>query len=434
MSLGDIGEFLDENNYSGEPIEIGFEDSGMDIEETKFVRPKSKSKKWNWKRCFLRELMRGAPPSQILRKYGDLINKHNFLNTATKFINDNYGVIGFLVIDVSLFDDTFNYSDIPAKMRQFNAFAINSRKARKIVSTDYLNTNDGTMDGFIASDDKQLQTVTYADNDTGLNIISSMEEISDDDLVLDEVADAMLRKNIISLAERGKLKSASNKFAVLCRAMRRSLMPKVGKTGKIENVASDYHLANYNLSETPIKAVKNINVRADAVKLDKIDVGKNAKPMSIKGMVKKSEQLDDFTIARKQKKNVAVKLDGEAKLDEIEVAKRRKSQELTNLVFKSELSNDIEYDKKHGEQKFSNVLYKSDVKNDIDYDNEFSSLADVELDREMEIETLDGIDAAFFADVDDADFFGQDATDDEIEYDGVKQDDLKISNKYDFGW
>lgn len=408
MSLGDIGKFLDENHY-GSAIDVGgdfFAPEELSIEET-VVRAVDKSKKWNWKKAFARELMRGGYPTMIMQKYGAIIKKHNFEKTARKYLDANYGVLGYLVIDASQFNDKFSYEDIPENMRQFNAFVMNSPKIKTTHRISYVNTNDGTMDGFMQSTNRKVEEVTREEELTGLDIISSLGNIDNELPVLDKVADVFLKRGIISFTEREKLSENKNKFANLCVAMKRHLLPKAGKTGKIENDVKDYGLANPKMAASPIKAVKNIKVTAKEARLDNIGKIVEGKEQKLSKLVLKSDKNANISLDKKAKA-VNVINDKEARLDDIGKIVRAKTISVEN-------------DK---EMKIGDIgkIAKANIQK--------ISIAKPKSERDMKVD----VKKAKIAKIDETDFFSQGASKQDIEYDKKAKKELKISNKFDFGW
>jgi hypothetical protein len=90
MSLGDIGNFMDENWHGGQIDGDFFEHPEMDIEETVIEEKKESNKLvWNWKHAITRELMRGKHRTEILSKYKNVIDRFDIKELICNFLDKN---------------------------------------------------------------------------------------------------------------------------------------------------------------------------------------------------------------------------------------------------------------------------------------------------------------------------------------------------------
>ena len=155
----------------------------------------------------------------------------------------------------------------------------------------------------------------------------------------------------------------------------------------IENDISTFGLKQQELTEKPSAGIKNINVSVAEPKLDSIKI---TKPEVIVVTIKKDkrEDLPDFNVASK-KSSVDVEDLKEEKLDDIGPIKNEKV----------EVADDVK-----------------EVKDGL------SGLFD-------DIDVPD----ANKQEIDEEEFFAQDNTDEEIEFD-KKPQKQDISNNYEFGW
>ena len=169
MSLGDIGNFMDENWHGGQIDGDFFEHPEMDIEETAIEEKKESNKLvWNWKHAITRELMRGKHRTEILSKYKNVIDRFDIKELICNFLDKNQGVLGYFIVDVSNFDDKFKYEDMPQELRE-------------VINRSLVSEEDGSLDGFLNSDDSINEEIYYIDECTGLPAIDSWNGESDDD-------------------------------------------------------------------------------------------------------------------------------------------------------------------------------------------------------------------------------------------------------------
>ena len=195
MSLGNIGNYIDENWHGGQIDGDFFDHPEIDIEENIAEEKKENKLVWNWKHAVIRELMRGKTKSEILSKYKDVIKRFGINDLVCKFLNKNYGVIGYFIVDVSNFDDKFKYEDMPQELRECNLYAINSIELREVINRSLVSEDDGSMDGFLNSNDSINEEIYYLDECTGLPAIDGWDGESDDeDERLNSIANLFLGK------------------------------------------------------------------------------------------------------------------------------------------------------------------------------------------------------------------------------------------------
>ena len=182
--LGNINDFIEENNHGGliEEDASFYNTTEMPIEENIVVEKVEKPKVWDWKKSVGRALMSGYHTDYILNKYGLLINQSPNKEKILKYLRVNDGLLGYLFVDTSLFDDKFDYSNIPNGMKKYNLYAIHSNNFEKTVTKAIAKSSDGTMDGFLNGDDVIIETCSCQDRYTNLPAISSIDEVDENEV------------------------------------------------------------------------------------------------------------------------------------------------------------------------------------------------------------------------------------------------------------
>ena len=283
MGLGNIGKYIDENHY-GNLIEIGgefFSPPEMKIEDEKTLPKVAKKLRWNWKRSFSQELMAGRHKLDILKRYEASINKFNIAKEAESFLEKNDGIIGYTVVDAGSFDEKFGYKNIPANMKKFNLFVVGARDIKKSSVVNKKNTNDGTMDGFLASTDTVSKTIVAIDENTGLYAIENIDEIDENHSAFDCAAKKLLEGNLISLSEHKKFAGIKNKFAFVNDKIKESFTYQKSAKSFVDKTFEEFGLAKQKLVGNSDKAIKEINVSAKSQKLGDIGEIKKVKTASI---------------------------------------------------------------------------------------------------------------------------------------------------------
>lgn len=381
----DIGKFLDENNHGGIIEENDFfNHPEMDIVENVIEEKQPERKVWKWKETIARELMSGKHAKEIYHKYGKLITDSKFFDKIVKYIDKFDGLLGTIIVDASAFNDKFTYDNIPLKYRQFNLFAINSKNMEKVENTTYTSDVDGTIDGFLGGNETKEVDNTFYDKDTGLEVINEFSCVNSDE-VLFATAKKMLETGFMTQKQFEGFQKSSYQLNFIKKIFRGDFRKTLN--APIENDISTFGLKQQELTEKPSAGIKNINVSVAEPKLDSIKI---TKPEVIVVTIKKDkrEDLPDFNVASK-KSSVDVEDLKEEKLDDIGPIKNEKV----------EVADDVK-----------------EVKDGL------SGLFD-------DIDVPD----ANKQEIDEEEFFAQDNTDEEIEFDKKpkKQD---ISNNYEFGW
>ena len=291
----------------------------MTIEETLRVEKKPRTLVWNWKHAMTRELMRGRHKNEILFKYGAAIERFGIRDKVTSFLDRNDGFLGWFVVDVSNFDDKFGYEDMPEEMRRCNLYACKATELREIISRSLISENDGSMDGFLNSDDGIHEEVTYVDEYTGLPCVDDIDEIfNNDDDRLAGIADYFLGRKLMTMNERNNFVNSSNKLAYLVAVLKRSFAPKSKSDGRFEDVVSDYGVKQSELEADSQQAfadaeVENIHER----RLD--DLGNDVVMPENFDIIKenlKSDFREDVAVGRPVKRQDVTNIH-ENKLDDL---------------------------------------------------------------------------------------------------------------------
>ena len=216
MGLGNLSNYIDENWHGGQIKGDFFNHPEMSLEENPTVEKKPKTKIWNWKHAITRELMRGRHKPEIMSKYQGIMDRFGLTDKIGEFLDKYDGFLGWFIVDVSNFDEKFGYDDMPEDMRKCNLYAYNATELREIISRSLVSENDGTMDGFLNSDENIHEDVKYVDDYTGLPCVDDIDAIfDDDDDRLAGIADYFLGRKWMTLGERNNFVNSENKLACL---------------------------------------------------------------------------------------------------------------------------------------------------------------------------------------------------------------------------
>jgi len=332
MGLGNIGNYMDENWHGGQIEADFFRHPEMTIEETLKVDKKPRTLVWNWRHAMTRELMRGRHKNEILYKYQEVIKRFNLLDKVSAFLDKNDGFLGWFIVDVSNFDDKFGYEDMPEDMRRCNLYAYNATELREIISRSLISENDGTMDGFLNSDEGIHEEVHYIDEYTGLPCVDDIQSIFDnDDDRLAGIADYFLGRNWMSVNERNSFVNSKNKLAYLVSVVKRAFTPKSKSDGKFEDVVNDFDVKQQELEApagAPVKYVEVTNIQEN--RMD--DLGNGVvmpRNYDIKHEVMKSDLVKDVQVGRPVRQQEVTNLQ-ERKVDDIGSTDLKKDIEVVN--------------------------------------------------------------------------------------------------------
>ena len=387
MSLGNIGDYLDENWHGGQIDGDYFEHPEMPLEENGESIKENKKLVWNWKNVMTRELMRGHHKSEILAKYGNVIDRFNIRKEVLDFLNKNDGVLGWFIIDVSNFDDKFGYDDIPDEMRVCNMYALNATELREVISRSLVSENDGTVDGFLNTEDSLAEEINYIDECTGLPCIDGWNgESDDDDERLNKIVDIFLGRKWMTLSEKNQFDKIEGKLPYLVSIVRRHFAPKSNSNDKFEDDVKDFDIKKQELEADSQKALKDAEVNnIHEIKLDDIGNVDVIKPLDV-------EQKKDKGFGN---------IDTDIKVDYGKVD--------DNL----------------------NELKKQDFKDDFEFDNSVSDFVIDDID-DMKDDEFDYADLNN-GDVDMDELMDEDSINEEVNVEEVPEE-VEISNKYDWSW
>jgi hypothetical protein len=381
----DIGKFLDENNHGGIIEENDFfNHPEMKITENVIEEKKPEIHTWKWRKEISKDLMKGKHAQYIYKKYGKLITDSKNFDKIVKFIDTFDGLIGTILMDCSTFDTTFKFEDVPYQNRQYGLYAINAKNIGQHESVSYGGGNDGTLDGFLNGNEKK-EVFTYEyDKDTGLGIIHSLGEIDQEGLF--QVALLMVETGKMTQKQFEGFKKSKSKLNFVKKVFRGDFRKTLN--APINNDVSDFGLKSQKINAVPSAKAEAVNVSVTEKKLDAIEVVESPDKINITIKKDKREDLPDFDVFAK-KSSVNVEELKEEKLDDIGQIKNTKI----------EIDNDVKE--------------VNDGLNGLFDDLEISNANKQEIDED--------------------EFFSQDNTEEEIEFDAKpkKQD---ISNNYGFGW
>ena len=455
MSLGNIGNYIDENWHGGQIDGDFFDHPEIDIEENIAEEKKENKLVWNWKHAVIRELMRGKTKSEILSKYKDVIKRFGINDLVCKFLNKNYGVIGYFIVDVSNFDDKFKYEDMPQELRECNLYAINSIELREVINRSLVSEDDGSMDGFLNSNDSINEEIYYLDECTGLPAIDGWDGESDDeDERLNSIANLFLGKKWMTLSEKEQFNNVEGKLPYLINVVRRAFTMNSNSTDKFDDDVNDFEVTNHeleadsqkyfkdaevtNLHENTIDDIGNVDIPEKINIKDKVftsdffedvSVGEKVDSYDIKNELKKSDYRDDFVYDKKSiLKNV----------------ENIKEQVFEDIDIESQGYDDFDDDIK--EQGFEVIkvevpdyglfsdnmteLSEKDYRDDIVFDNmEDFVIEDI---KDMKDDDFDYADLNS-GDVDIDEMMEDELYDEDVDIDEAKEE-IEISNKYDWSW
>lgn len=476
----DIGKFLDENNHGGIIEESDFfTHPEMEIVENTVVEKKEPEKvTWKWRKEIAKDLMSGKHAQEIYKKWGKLITDSKYFDKIVKYIDVMDGLLGTVVVDVSVFDDKFVYENIPLKYRKYNMYAINSTDIVKQEDVSYNGGNDGTMDGFLNGNDIKDVSCRFFDRTTGLEAIDSISDINNDLMALNELAVCMTGNGVMTPKQYEGFKKSEHKLNFIKKVFRGDFRKTLN--APIENDVESFGLQQQVLEEKPGMAVKSIGVTVTEPRLNKIKVT-NQKSVDLIISEDKREQLKDFKVSSGKP---TVKIDEkdflkEKKLNKVNVAGNKKSvdvivepdkrEQLKDFKVSSKKSsvkideNEFAKEKKLNEIKVSgkntiDIKVKEDKRDQIkdfkvssrnsvkiDEDEFFAQDGeDIEYDKQQDKQDIsNNFEFGFYddldvgaenkQDIDEDEFFSQDDMDGEIEFD-AKPKKQEISNNYEFGW
>ena len=431
--LGNLSNYMDENWHGGQIEGDFFDHPEMDIEENLQTEEKSTKSVWNWKHAVIRELMRGKHKYEILSKYKTVIDRFDIYDTVCKFLDKNDGVIGYFIVDVSNFDDKFSYDDIPQELKDCNLYAMNAIELREVINRSLVSENDGSLDGFLNSDESVDEEVYYIDECTGLPCIDDWNGESDDeDERLISIANLFLGKNWMTLSEKEKFVNMEGKLPYLVSIVKRAFTPKSNSNDYFEDDINDFDVKNQDLEADSAQALKDAEVNnIYEQKID--DIGNTAMPekLNVENEFKKSDYCDN-----------------------VDYDKQFESVNIKNELKKSDFKDDVAYNKQLIEEDIDNnkememveivteipdygffddnmtELTDKDYRDDFAFDNVEELIID-DID-EMSEDEFDYADLSN-GDVNIDEMFEDEMDKNEIQIEDAKED-FEISNKYDWSW
>lgn len=392
----DIGQFIDENNH-GQFIELNdtvFNHPEMDVDETVVVKKEQPKFVWNWKKDIAQLLMSGYHSDFVMHKFGQVIADHPQKDKILKYIAVNDGLLGYLFIDTSFFDDKFDYSNVPNKLKQYNLYAIHSPAVIYCETSVFESTGDGTIDGMLNCDDKVVSNQIAVDGFTNLPILKKMSDVQG----LDTVLKFMLDNGVISVAQFNSMSASDNPLLTLKNFWKNEFVSQFGKTNTVvDNDISVFDVKEQELAADVAKANSSAEVYSVEQKLDDI------------GDVKTNKDLDVESGDNAPKDGI------DAAFDNIEVG-RKQVQDIDDEEF--HLSDDD----------------GSEIELDDNSNEMVIDIADGQAVSDGTEVFFDDIDVTPQSqEIDEDEFFGLDNTDDEIQFD-KKQKKIDVSNNYSFDW
>lgn len=251
-TIGDIGGYIDENWRGGAlDMEIGPAHempTEVDIQPVDEGVPAGRASVWDWRSVLKRELMRGKCPEEILRKYDGALRRFGAMDDAVYFLKKNFGVLGWLVVDVSCLDGKFRYQDMPEDIRQCNLFAVNSPELREIVSRKLVDETDGSFDGFIGGGDRIVESIRYVDEATGLPALDVEGGLEYDELKCQRIAKTLSGRGWMLMQDYDACRTPEERIHFIVAAIRDHFAPYKGAAdGSFEDGSAEYGLEGQSL-------------------------------------------------------------------------------------------------------------------------------------------------------------------------------------------
>lgn len=410
-SIGNIDDYIDENWHGGNLQGDFFSHPQMTIEQDDFVEENQQKKNvvWNWEHSLIRELMRGKTREQILYKYQDVIKRFDLQIEFEEFLEDYYGVFGYLVVDVSNFDDKFKYKDMPERLRQTNLFAVNSTELQEVITRTLVSQNDGSIDGFFNSDENIHEEVVYIDETTGLPCLENVDDFINycqEDERIKDVLKIFLNRKWITLEQKNKFQNCDGIGALLVKIIRRSSQLKSNSNGEYSDVINDYDVQDNDL-------YADVQEEAEEVKINNL----------------KENKLDDIGDVSIQQ-DLDIK-DAKSQLDDvvdIDIDKQMKNYEVKHELGKEDSCGQLDEFDEYDQLDVDNGTQLKNT--DIDYyDNSEFVVEDL---KDMQDDNFDYSDLSE-ADVDIYEMLEEESDKNELDID-EQQQEYEVSNKYDWTW
>ena len=455
MSLGNIGNYINENWHGGQIEGEFFDYPEFDIEENVQIEKKSNKSVWNWKYAITRELMRGKHKQEILSKYKVVIERFGIQDVVNKFLDKNDGVLGYFIVDVSNFDDKFTYNDIPQQLKDCNLYAINAIELREIINRSLVNENDGSLDGFLNSNENVDEEVYYIDECTGLPVIDEWNGESDDeDERLNSIANLFLGKKWMTLSEKEKFDTIEGKFPYLISIVKRAHSFNSKVNDKINDDVNDFQIKNQELQADSQEFLENVEVNnIHERKMDDIGDVSLLKKIDVINKLNKTDFCDDFEVDEEfQSYDIKDEINKYDSCNDVAYDKQIKQEKIDNL--KEFQFDDVAYDKQIKQENIDNLeeMEFTDINTEItdygffndnmheesskDYetDVQFDNFQDfiIEDIKDMKDDQFDYADLSN-SDVDIDEMFEDQMIEEQVQYEKPIQK-IEISNKYDWSW
>jgi hypothetical protein len=190
---------------------------------------------------------------------------------------------------------------MPQELRECNLYAINAVELREVINRSLVSEEDGSLDGFLNSDDSIDEEIYYIDECTGLPAIDSWNgESDDDDERLNSIANLFLGKKWMSLSEKDNFNEMKGKLPYLVSIVKRAYMPKSNSNGNFEDDINDFEVENQELEADSQKFYKDAEVNnIHETIID--DIGEVSIPekIEIKDKILKSDYQEDVSVGKK---------------------------------------------------------------------------------------------------------------------------------------
>lgn len=253
----DLGNFLDEKHIKQEIGDNIYSPVQMDIVEQQIqIKEKPRYEFSDWQERVGNMLMQGYHKKDILARYQSNIKIANNFSQVEQFIDQNDGLLGTVIIDCRLNNDT-KYA---SKMKKFNKYAINCECGTYKQSYIRKNSSDGSIDGLLNESAKMIKSKVAYCKKSGLPVIKSFNAIKISKL--NEVVDTLVSDGYITQKKGKAIKSSKNILSDL----QDLFVNKVGvytfnnKKGKLDKTAQQYKLSEMDVEADVINVSGNLDM------------------------------------------------------------------------------------------------------------------------------------------------------------------------------
>ena len=253
----DLGNFLDEKHINQQVGDNIYSPIEMDILEQQIQEKEQKGYEFSdWEERVGNMLMQGYHKKDILARYKTNMKVANNYSQVQKYIDQNDGLLGTVVIDCRLNNDT-KYA---SQMKKFHKYAINCGCNYYKESSIRKNSSNGSIDGLLNEEAKMIKSkVAYCKN-SGLPVIKSFKNMKRSKI--SEVVDTLVSDGYITQKKGQIIKSSKNILSQL----KDVFVNKVGKytfgnnNMKVDKTAQEYKLVDGKFEADSINVTNSLDM------------------------------------------------------------------------------------------------------------------------------------------------------------------------------